>query len=69
MGAYKPLDQSDVAGDLAARIFRGAGRSSRGRGAIRGQRLLALEQCGSIKERDCLEIVLKLRKDFFLVGG
>lgn len=43
MGAYKPLDQSDVARDLAARIFRRARRSTRGGRPLRGKRLLALK--------------------------
>lgn len=43
MGAYKPLDQSDVARDLAARIFRRARRSTRGGRPFRGKRLLALK--------------------------
>lgn len=43
MRAYKPLDQSDVARDLAARIFRRARRSTRGGRPFRGKRLLALK--------------------------
>lgn len=43
MGAYKPLDQGDVARDLAARIFRRARRSTRGGRPLRGKRLLALK--------------------------
>lgn len=43
MGAYKPLDQGDVARDLAARIFRRARRSTRGGRPFRGKRLLALK--------------------------
>lgn len=43
MRAYKPLDQGDVAGDLAARIFCRGRRSTGGRRAFRGQRLLALK--------------------------
>lgn len=42
MGAYKPLDQGDVARDLAARIFRRARRSTRGGRPFRRKRLLAL---------------------------
>lgn len=43
MRSYKPLDQSDVARDLAARIFRRARRSTRGGRPFRGKRLLALK--------------------------